>query len=168
MRYELTPVPNSNEYLLTVHMEWEMENFSYDTRQYEPYFAEDEAERPRLLYLACDAPENQKFYENNPTTELIGDIRKTVHSAARVRSIAPGVPPFTYRMGYTLDTPRRATDWHLFSFVGITEKVRLEVNAPANLVVGVYPNRATKQPNVWMFEDVFMKEQHITVYWRPH
>ena len=132
-----------------------------------PILEEDSQEKARVLYVACDWPIQQAFYEKDPQMESKDGMDRLSPDSSRVRTIPPNSEPFRYRLGYALGTPRRSTDWASFAFAGLTAGVRLLVEAPDDLVIGVYPSRGNKNNNRWDFDDVFMKGQHITVYWRP-
>lgn len=153
-------------YQLTVYLDWDVQNFSFDTIKYEPYFSEEAVEQPSLLYIACNSPEKERFYAKTPATRTENGVVEVVTSPDRVRSIPPGSERFSYRMAYSLGNLRRESDWHPFAFFSITEGVTIEVRAPEKLKVGVYPNRASAQQNVWIFDDVFLKGQHVSIHWR--
>jgi len=168
MRFSLTGVAGQpQQYSLVVHLEFDLLNLSLEPVDFEPRLEEEAHEQVKVLYVACDSPEGMKFSEENPAITRVDGIDKLAHKPSRVRKIAPGQQPYKYRLGYSVGTPRRDKDFAIFSFAGMTEDVNLSVEAPSELIVGVYPSRASTNKNVWEFQDVFMKGQHVTVYWRP-
>lgn len=168
MTYIFSRIPGDQLlFALEVHLEWDILNFSDKQIEYVPFFAEEEHERARALYIGCDSPREAEFHANNPEMSRSDGVDRLKDNLSFVRVIPPDGLPYRYRMAYVLDTPRRDRDQTLFSFAGITEGVTMVAHAPTELLLGVYPNRATRHVNLWEFQDVFAKEQHITLYWRP-
>ncbi len=168
IKFTLSAVDRDLERInIRVDSEWEMVNFSYSTQAYEPLFFEEEHEKARLLYIACDYPPEAEFVTSNVELVNVNGIDMLSEAdKSRVRHIAPNREPFRYRMGYQYGVTRASNGSCLFGFAGPTNRVRVEVDAPEGLFVGVAPSRTKEHFKVWEYEEAFLKDQHLTVTWR--
>ena len=168
MRFALNKTAGASDGLdLGVYLTWDIVNFGDEPIEYQPSFVEEEHERAKVVQVYCIHPDGKGFQDTRPRTRLSEGLDNLVPSRSRARIIAPRSKPLRYGLTYVLGTPRHIKDSALFSFAGLTKGVTLQVESPSGLRVGVYPESSKLQLNQWAFGRVFMKEQHVTVSWRP-